>query len=81
MRTGRRGRYLLPEDAEMSTLRRPLVLGLSTCALLLLSARGSKRGLTAGPRERSALKPACETKASVKIEANEPAAQPRNRLA
>lgn len=37
----------------MGNLRRPLILGLSTCALLLLSSRGLKRTADNGVREGS----------------------------
>jgi hypothetical protein len=41
----------------MSNLKRPFVLGLSTCALLLLSAHGFKRISAANARDTKPAKP------------------------
>ena len=48
----------------MSNLRRPLVLGLSTCALLLLSTRGTKRDLAIDPGEGENAEPGNEERTS-----------------
>ncbi|MDE3200854.1 MAG: hypothetical protein KGN79_08025 [Acidobacteriota bacterium] len=44
----------------MSNLRRPLVLGLSTCALLLMSSRVAKKNQAAAAREGTDLEPDSE---------------------
>lgn len=50
----------------MSNLRRPLVLGLSTCALLLMSSRVVRKNHASAARDGANLEPAGDEQSSSK---------------